>query len=290
MAGVKLRDSGFTGRILDSASQDFQDLLRRFSEVAERRARYIVLPSSAQDTHSETILTTMQPIMMLNFTGVGDPDRYNDVWTSFREAAKPSVEQTVGNLSVSDLSHSFDDALLKGPPRVLNAGCVVTDLWPEMAEELWESFITYTTSNPDVVDSMVALEFHATRRKHPELSCFPIDEPVHHAIVVHDQHHTSASDQGAASSLNSSTSIIRRHQTRNTGKDLGLAANATSIPANPRDVWGKSYERLRVVKTKYDPNSVFNKFHPIEPTHSKSKISQQPEVGENGRLHVRESL
>lgn len=49
MAGVKLRDLGFTGRILDSASQDFQDLLRRFSEVAERRARYIVLPSSAQD-------------------------------------------------------------------------------------------------------------------------------------------------------------------------------------------------------------------------------------------------
>lgn len=117
--------------------------------------------------HSDTILTKLQPIIMLNFTGVGDPDRYNDVWTSFREAAKPSMEQTAGSLSISDLSHSFDDALLKGPPRVMNAGSVVTDLWPGMAEELWESFITYTASNPDVVDSMVALEFHATRRKHP---------------------------------------------------------------------------------------------------------------------------
>lgn len=49
MAEVKLRDLGFTGRIVDSSSQDFQGLLRRFSAVAERRARYVVLPSSAQD-------------------------------------------------------------------------------------------------------------------------------------------------------------------------------------------------------------------------------------------------
>lgn len=64
------------------------------------------------------------------------------------------------------------------------------------------------------------------------------------------RHHTSASDQGAAAWLSSSTSIIRRYQTRNTGKDLGLAANATSIPASPQDVWGKSYEKLRVVKAR----------------------------------------
>lgn len=49
MAEAKLRDLGFTGRIVDSTSQDFQGLLRRFSAVAERRARYVVLPSSAQD-------------------------------------------------------------------------------------------------------------------------------------------------------------------------------------------------------------------------------------------------
>lgn len=77
------------------------------------------------------------------------------------------MEQTVESLSISDLSHSFDDALLKGPPRVMNAGCVVTDLWPGMGEELWDSFIAYTDSSPDVVGSMVALEFHATRRKRP---------------------------------------------------------------------------------------------------------------------------
>lgn len=104
---------------------------------------------------------------MLNFTGIGDPSRYDDVWTSFREAAEPSLEQTVADLSLPDLSHSFDDALLNGPPRVMNTGCVVTDLWPGMAEELWQSFITYTESSSDVVDSMIALEFHATRRKNP---------------------------------------------------------------------------------------------------------------------------
>lgn len=49
MSDAKLRDWGFTGRIVSSMSQDFQGLLRRFSAVAERRARYIVLPNSARD-------------------------------------------------------------------------------------------------------------------------------------------------------------------------------------------------------------------------------------------------
>lgn len=49
MADVKLRDSGIMGRIVSSTSQDFQDLLRRFSAVAERRASHVVLPTSAQD-------------------------------------------------------------------------------------------------------------------------------------------------------------------------------------------------------------------------------------------------
>lgn len=105
--------------------------------------------------------------MVLNFTGAGDPDDYNDVWTLFREAAESSMEQTVGNLSISELSHSLDDSLLGGPPRVMNAGCVVTHLWPGMGEELWDSFVAYTATSPDVAKSMVALEFHKTRRKHP---------------------------------------------------------------------------------------------------------------------------
>lgn len=49
MADVNLRDLGFMGRIVSSKSQDFDSLLRRFSAVAERRARYVVLPTSAQD-------------------------------------------------------------------------------------------------------------------------------------------------------------------------------------------------------------------------------------------------
>lgn len=125
----------------------------------------------------------------------------------------------------------------------------------------------------------------------------------------YSRHHTSASDQEATAWLHASTSIIRRYQTRNGGKDLGLAANATSISASPQDVWGKSYENLRTIKAsllelintnniqliwfaqkKYDPNSVFNKFHPIPPIGHDSEVLRQPGVGENGHLRVRESL
>lgn len=49
MAGTRLRDSGFMGRVVDDTFDDFERLSHRFSAVAERRARLIALPTSAQD-------------------------------------------------------------------------------------------------------------------------------------------------------------------------------------------------------------------------------------------------
>ncbi|KAK2609982.1 hypothetical protein N8I77_003446 [Diaporthe amygdali] len=287
----------FFYRIMTFQSESLSVVLERFRAFLNREHRQdgwligFIFFTRSPDKHRLVrcrshrpiivVLTKLQPLIVLNFTGVGEPDQHNDVWSSFREAAIPSAKKRVGDLSIFDISHSFDDTLLKGPPRVMNAGCVVTELWPGMGEELWESFIHYTNSNSDVIHSMVALEFHATRRQSPELSCFPIHESIHHAVVIHGQHHNSESDQGAASWLNASTSIIRRHQTQNGGKDLGLAANATSLPASPQDIWGKNYDRLRCIKAKYDPNSVFNRFHSIEPLISSAKVQFQAERGGN---------
>lgn len=69
MADAALRESGFTGRIVNSTSQDFQDLLRRFSAVAERRARYIVFPASAQDVSRAIKFATRFVHSLLNLIG-----------------------------------------------------------------------------------------------------------------------------------------------------------------------------------------------------------------------------
>lgn len=49
MECTRLRDLGFMGRVVDDTFGDFERLSRRFSAVAERRARLIALPTSAQD-------------------------------------------------------------------------------------------------------------------------------------------------------------------------------------------------------------------------------------------------
>lgn len=105
------------------------------------------------------------------------------------------------------------------------------------------------------------------------------------------RHHTPVSDQGAAAWLEGSTSIIRRHQTRNTGKDLGLAANATSIPANSQDLWGESYDKLRVVKASIS-RPIIAKSSPSNREHSgqvRSELSFQ-QVPSDSAYSFRKSI
>lgn len=56
------------------------------------------------------------------------------------------------------------------------------------------------------------------------------------------------------------------------------------------DINAGSIQLMGCIQTKYDPNSVFDKFHPIQPILSKSEAPQQTGSGENGHLRVRGSL
>lgn len=49
MSHQDLRDEGFSGEILLPGSLIFNDASRRYSALAERVARFIVLPKSTQD-------------------------------------------------------------------------------------------------------------------------------------------------------------------------------------------------------------------------------------------------
>lgn len=104
---------------------------------------------------------------MISLTGIAPSTCYDEAVDLFHQAAKPLVDQQREFETLDDLSHSLDHVLLGGPPRVMNAGAIITRLWSEMAEELWGKWLRYTDSNQDVSRSIVALEFHSTLRRNP---------------------------------------------------------------------------------------------------------------------------
>lgn len=49
MAEIDLRKTGFSGRIIGPTAPDFTESSYRYSAIAERKARYIAYPKSAED-------------------------------------------------------------------------------------------------------------------------------------------------------------------------------------------------------------------------------------------------
>jgi hypothetical protein len=116
-------------------------------------------------------------VINIVLTGISPSTHYNEVFDLLHQAAKPLVDHQKEFETLDDLSHSLDKVLLGGPPRVMNAGALMTQLWSGMAETLWEKWLQYTDSDPDVSKSIVALEFHSTMRRTPVNLFFSLGVP-----------------------------------------------------------------------------------------------------------------
>lgn len=55
MTASGLRNTGFVGRILDSDSPDYAPALRRANVSAERKAKFVVFPTSTEDVQFAVI-------------------------------------------------------------------------------------------------------------------------------------------------------------------------------------------------------------------------------------------
>ena len=104
---------------------------------------------------------------MLNFTALGHPDDFKDLFDFFFKASKPFADHTTDCPSLVELSHVLDGLLLSGPRRKATGALPITGLWPGLAEEIWGHWLNYTNSNPDSIDTKIIFEFHRTIRRRP---------------------------------------------------------------------------------------------------------------------------
>ncbi|KAH6997370.1 hypothetical protein EDB80DRAFT_814593 [Ilyonectria destructans] len=212
-----------------------------------------------------------EPTVVLTFFGFGVTGDFQDVFDDFFEASKPLQDHTVDCPTLVEFSHVQDEFLLLGSPRKAVGAVPITNLWPGMAEELWERFLDYTNSNPDASDTKCFFEFHNSKRVRPETTCIPIVVPKHHMCIASEEHKDTAGDKRAESWVHTMNNVTRSYQAKY-ATDLGVNGNACILTEKSEDVWGTNYPRLRRIKAKYDPNQVFNRYFPIEPEHSRAAL------------------
>ncbi|EEU37678.1 uncharacterized protein NECHADRAFT_87455 [Fusarium vanettenii 77-13-4] len=206
-----------------------------------------------------------KPLFVVTFFGFGAIEDFKAVFDDFFEPAKPFHDHSVDCPTLVEFSHVQDEILLKGSPRKAVGGTPFTGLWPGMAEEAWKRYIEYTDANPDAVDSKYFFEFHNSKRFRPETTCIPIHEPKHFVCLASEEHNDISGDERAQSWVHDMIEVARSYQ-RKYAKDLGVNGNACSSKEKSEDVWGQNYPRLQRIKAKYDPDRVFNRYFPIEPT------------------------
>ncbi|KAK5059702.1 hypothetical protein LTR84_009585 [Exophiala bonariae] len=204
-----------------------------------------------------------EALIILNFFGLGAVEDFEDVFEPFLKAGTQFLNHTTHCPSLVEFSHVIDDLLLQGAPRKANGGAPITSLWPGMAEEVWDRWMSYTDANPDARQTKVFLEFHNSKRQRPETTCIPVDVPRHGMCVSSEEHHDPAGDQRAEQWTHEMNNAVRSYEKRYGARDLGVNGNASMLIEKSEDVWGQHYFRLRRIKAKYDPTYVFKRYFPI---------------------------
>ncbi|KAF2424440.1 FAD-binding domain-containing protein [Tothia fuscella] len=254
-----VRFLSFLEKDLRLVTAGFRELMDRDKSAGEHVIPFIHFTRAPDENRT--------PIATLSLTALDRSEGFDDLIQQYFPVSKAIRDETERFDTIYDLSHSFDHVLLGGPRRVLGAVPMVTGFWPGMAEEVRDRWIRYTKDNVDVTGSMVALEFHSTKRRNPEQSCFPVQEPTHNSVLITSLHNDPTNDTAGVAWALDTARAVQGYQDKH-GKHLPMAANGTTFRTKSEEVWGESFPRLRQVKAKYDPSCVFNLYHPIEPDFS----------------------
>ncbi|KAL1919285.1 uncharacterized protein VTP21DRAFT_1978 [Calcarisporiella thermophila] len=103
-------------------------------------------------------------------------------------------------------------------------------------------------------------------------ACFP-SEDLSNLIAMFAWWKSSTHDEAIVARLLE----IRRTLLEGHEEEATLTCNCTSGFEDPRDVYGKSWGRLRELKRKYDPNNLFCHHFPIDPALATSKVEGRRE-------------
>ncbi|KDQ17852.1 hypothetical protein BOTBODRAFT_29163 [Botryobasidium botryosum FD-172 SS1] len=198
----------------------------------------------------------------------GTESETSSIIAPFRTEITPVSDRIGIAPTCNAVSHGADAMLASVPPRALLRGALFSDLWDEMAMQVFEEWVRYT-DNEETRATMIMWELGyggKIAKVGVEETAFPVRDP-HYYLIVQARHTSPESDAPARAFATKIAGIVNDFNEQKTGKKLATPANFAIGPdvESVQEVYGVNLERLRKVKAKYDPKKVWSKGWVIEP-------------------------
>ncbi|GJJ15848.1 hypothetical protein Clacol_010126 [Clathrus columnatus] len=190
----------------------------------------------------------------------GTPAEIETVLAPFRTEVTPLFEQTGLAPTYNAVSHGADSILSQFPPRRITGGALFSAIWNDLLKSIYDEWLTFTGDN-ESKSTIIMWEFFPSG-KYTEI---PVRDTAYAArkrqnyFLVHGLHTSQDKDTPTREWITrlmlkvNDTNLAREGFRFPTPVNMGLGTES------PEEIYGENLQRLRELKTKYDPNQVFNK-------------------------------
>ncbi|GJJ15849.1 hypothetical protein Clacol_010127 [Clathrus columnatus] len=244
----------FTGAIVYAPNelQSFLNVLKKRLSTPSPKQVFILGFSRAAPDYYPTLLFI--PYVE------GTPEEVDAVISPFRTEITPLLEQTVTLASFMQAAHFTDGITKQFPPRRINGLALFSGLWDDLVLSMYDEWLKFTENN-DSKTSLVLWEFHPPG-KNTEIdikdTAYPCRKQQNY-FNIYGLHTSPERDTPTREWIEKVTSKVNAANLEKMGFKFPIPQNHGSGLDAPEDIYGKHLQRLRELKTKYDPHQVFNK-------------------------------
>ncbi|KAG7087222.1 hypothetical protein E1B28_013203 [Marasmius oreades] len=190
------------------------------------------------------------------------------VLAPFRQTATPIFEALSVVNNFTAVAHAADSALTGQPPRANIDGALYSDLWDDVATDVYQKWVEFTGQSK-FQSTIVMWEF-SHRDKIASVpvgaTAFAARSP-HFYMTVTARYSDASDDSQVAQWTSQIAKSVKQAQIQKTGKPLPIPASLAQSPQTEsvQDVFGPNLPRLRTVKKTYDARKVWNRGWVIDP-------------------------
>ncbi|GJJ15842.1 hypothetical protein Clacol_010120 [Clathrus columnatus] len=244
----------FTGAIIYPANelQSFLNVLKKRLSTPSPKQVFILGFSRAAPDYYPTLLFI--PYVE------GTPEEVDAVISPFRTEITPLLEQTVTLTSFMQATHATDGITKQFPPRRINGGALFGSLWDDLILSMYDEWLKFT-ENSDSKTSLALWEFYPPGRN-TEIdikdTAYPCRKQQNY-FHVYGLHSSPERDTPTREWIEKVTSKVNAANLEKMGFKFPIPHNSGTGLEAPEDIYGEHLQRLRELKTKYDPHQMFNK-------------------------------
>ncbi|KAI9725081.1 MAG: hypothetical protein M1812_000357 [Candelaria pacifica] len=174
----------------------------------------------------------------------------------------------------SEMNGLLNDFTDQGDRKSIKGSTFLTPLDPKFVQEIFAEYTTFLQKIPDAIRSIIIFEFFSTAKicEIAQTETAFANRGHYQNILVSPRWTLSENDdvcrtwsRHIAGLFDIERERVIREDSNLKDDGVGQYGNYDSLMATPQEIFGVNYQRLRMLKTIYDPENAFSKAHAIVP-------------------------